>query len=295
MTVYSLEHSNGLAAQIARKIGDELVLLEKKTFPDGEIYVRVPSKPKGLAVLVATMLPSQEKRFLELLLAAEALSAYAEGSVIAVIPYLAYARQDKRFLEGEPISIKVVLRSLETAGVSGLVTVDCHQPRVLNEFLSVPFRNVLPFEEFASYFRGKVANQLILAPDLGAVERARKVAECMNAEFDYLVKERDKVTGEVKITPKSIDVSGKEVIIVDDIISTGGTISHAAKSVLSSGARSVKAACTHAVMVQGALDRLYYAGVEEVVATDTVPSPVSKISVAPALARGIRELIDEMI
>jgi ribose-phosphate pyrophosphokinase len=295
MTVYSLEASNGIAAQVARQLGDELVFLEKKTFPDGEIYVRVPSKPKGIAILVSTMYPNQEKRFLELLFSVEALSAYAEGSIIAVVPYLAFARQDKRFLEGEPISVKAVLKSLEALGLSGLVTVDLHQPRVLGEYLSVPSINVLPSEEIAGYFKGKVSNPLVLAPDMGALERAKRVAEHLGAEFDYLVKERDRVTGEVKIYPKSLDVAGKDVIIVDDIISTGGTMALAAKNVLGSGAKSVRAVCTHAVMVQGALDKLYYAGIEEVVATDTVPSPVSKVSVAPSVARGLRELLEEML
>jgi len=295
MTVYSLEASNGIAAQVARQLGDELVFLEKKTFPDGEIYVRVPSKPRGIAILVSTMYPKQEKRFLELLFSVEALSAYAEGSIIAVVPYLAFARQDKRFLEGEPISVKAILKSLEALGLSGLVTVDLHQPRVLGEYLSVPSINVLPTEEIAGYFKGKVSNPLVLAPDMGALERAKRVAEHLGAEFDYLVKERDRVTGEVKIYPKSLDVAGKDVIIVDDIISTGGTMALAAKNVLGSGAKSVKAVCTHAVMVQGALDKLYYAGIEEVVATDTVPSPVSKVSVAPSVARSLRELFEEML
>jgi ribose-phosphate pyrophosphokinase len=241
------------------------------------------------------MYPSQEKRFLELLFSVEALSAYAEGSIIAVVPYLAFARQDKRFLEGEPISVKAVLKSLEALGLSGLVTIDLHQPRVLGEYLSVPSINVLPAEEIAGYFKGKVSNPLVLAPDIGALERAKRVAEHLGAEFDYLVKERDRVTGEVKIYPKSLDVAGKDVIIVDDIISTGGTMALAAKNVLGSGAKSVKAVCTHAVMVQGALDKLYYAGIEEVVATDTVPSPVSKVSVAPSVARGLRELLEEML
>ncbi|MCC5998112.1 MAG: ribose-phosphate diphosphokinase [Thermofilum sp.] len=295
MTVYSLEASNGIAAQVARQLGDELVFLEKKTFPDGEIYVRVSSKPRGIAILVSTMYPNQEKRFLELLFSVEALSAYAEGSIIAVVPYLAFARQDKRFLEGEPISVKAVLKSLEALGLSGLVTVDLHQPRVLGEYLSVPSINVLPAEEIAGYFKGKVSNPLVLAPDMGALERAKRVAEHLGAEFDYLVKERDRVSGEVKIYPKSLDVAGKDVIIVDDIISTGGTMALAAKNVLGSGAKSVRAVCTHAVMVQGALDKLYYAGIEEVVATDTVPSPVSKVSVAPSVARGLRELLEEML
>ncbi|MEM4874507.1 MAG: ribose-phosphate diphosphokinase, partial [Thermofilaceae archaeon] len=115
--------------------------------------------------------------------------------------------------------------------------------------------------------------------------------QLLGAQYDYLEKVRDRVTGEVKVVPKSLDVRGRDVLIVDDIISTGGTIAAASKSVLTEGALNVYAACTHALLVSGALDRLYAAGVREVVATDTVPSPVSRVSVAESLAKAVNETL----
>ncbi len=293
MTVYGFDSSNGLAARIARLLGDRYVAMETKTFPDGEEYLRVPEKPEGAAIVVASTYSPQEKRLMKLLMAVEALSQWGAPIVVAV-PYLAYARQDKRFLEGEPISVRIVLSSLEALGVDALVVVDVHQPHAVEEWFKQPWRNVIPYREVARYFRDVLRDPLVLAPDRGAVERARLVAGELGAPYDFLVKERDRVTGEVRVKPKELSVEGRDVVIVDDIISTGGTMALAAKNSLEAGARHVYAACTHAVMVKGALDRLLSSGIEEVVATDTVPSPVSKITVAPSLAEAVREILGEI-
>ncbi|MGC9106656.1 MAG: ribose-phosphate diphosphokinase [Infirmifilum sp.] len=295
MTVYALENSNGIAAGIARGIGDKLVQLEYKIFPDGESYVRVPQKPEGVAILVASLYPNPDKRIFELLMSVEAIKALSSEPLIAVVPYMAYARQDKRFLEGEPISIRVILKSLETLGLDGLVVVDIHKPSVLSEYTSIPSRNVFIDRLIAEYFHPKMRNSVVLAPDVGAIERAKRVAAHLDAEYDYLVKERDRVTGEVKAMPKNLTVEERTVLIVDDIISTGGTMALAARTVLSQGAEKVYAACTHAVMVRGALDLLISSGISEVAATDTVPSPVSKISVVPAAVEELRSLLEELL
>ena len=295
MTIYTLDSGNGLAARIAKALGDRLVLVEKRIFPDGESYVRVSEKPEGVAIVVHSLFYPQEKRLLELLLTLEALKGLGSDTVIAVVPYVAYARQDKRFLEGEPVSIKVVLKGIEAAGADALITVDLHKPQSLDEWLEIPHLNVIPYREIAEYFRERLRNPVILAPDKGALERAKKVAEFLGAEFDYVVKERDRVTGEVRAKPRQINVHGKDVVIVDDIISTGGTMALAAKQSLDLGASKVYAACTHAVMVKGALDKLLYSGISEVVATDTVPSPVSKISVAGSIVEGLKKLFEELV
>lgn len=268
-----------------------MVLIEEKSFPDGERYVRVPQRIEGEAVLVHSTHPPQDERLIQLLLAIDAVKNAGASKVVVVVPYLAYARQDKRFMEGEPISVGVILRSLQAVGADAFVTVDVHNPSSLDEWLRIPHLNVLPAAQLAEYFKGTLHHPLVLAPDRGALHRARAVAEALGASYDYLEKRRDRTTGELSLLPKSIEAEGNDVLIVDDIISTGGTLVLAAKSMLRSGARRVYAACTHAILASGALDKLYGAGVSDVVATDTVPSPVSKVSVAEQLVAAITSLL----
>lgn len=269
-----------------------MVAVEERTFPDGEKYIRVPAGLKGRAVtIVHSLHPPQDERFLQLLLVIDAAKGAGASKVVVVVPYLAYARQDKRFLEGEPVSVGVLLRAIEAAGADALITVDLHRPASLDEWLSIPHANILPVDVLVEYFRGRLSNPLVLAPDRGALHRAQLAAQLLGADHDYMEKSRDRATGEVRVAPKSFEVRGRDVLIIDDIISTGGTLVAASKSATEEGARNVYAACTHALLVSGALDRLYAAGVVEVVATDTVPSPVSRVSVAKPLAKALCEIL----
>lgn len=291
MTVIATSSSLGLAARVASILSRDLIVAEEKAFPDGEKYVRIPRRVSGDAIIIHSLHPPQDERFVQLLLSIDAVRGAGASRVIVAIPYLAYARQDKRFLEGEPVSVRVILRSVEAANADVLITVDLHKPSSLDEWLKIPHANLLPVQHLASYFLGKLRDPVVLAPDKGALARAQLAAETLGASFDYLEKTRDKVTGEVSILPKQVEVCGRDVVFIDDIISTGGTLVAAARSVTSAGARSLYAACTHALLTSGALDKLYAAGLKEVVATDTVPSPVSKVSIAKPLAEAIVEFL----
>lgn len=285
--------ANGVDERISKILGLKLVRPVYKRFPDGEAYFRIEESVEGEEVVVIqSTYPPQDSHLIEALLLVDALLEANVERVYLAVPYLAYARQDKKFLPGEPISIRAVLKCLKNVGVSALITVDPHSSKSVSYFEGPVIReSAIP--ELAEYARKlKVKGEIVvLSPDIGGVERAKNFARLVNAEFSYVEKERDRITGEVRVKPVDINVSNKTVFIVDDIISTGGTMAKASKVMLESGALNVYAFCTHPLLAPGALDRLLKAGISEVVATDTIPSPISKVTSANAIARGLKELL----
>jgi ribose-phosphate pyrophosphokinase len=285
--------SPSLAARLAEALEARLVGVESKLFPDGESYVRLKGDVKGEdVVIVQSCYQPQDKHLLELLLLIDTAKDLGAGRVVAAVPYLAYSRQDKRFLEGEAVSGRLILKLMSAAGADGLVTVDVHSEGLLRQ-AAMPAVSVSAAPLLASYLASRgLKGAFVLSPDRKREAEARLVAEVLGGEHSYLEKTRDRVTGEVRTEVRRLPVGGRDVVVVDDIISTGGTIAKAASIVKAQGARRVVAACTHPILAGGALERMYSAGVEEVVGTDAVESEVSKVTVAPALAQGVRRLLE---
>ncbi len=292
MIVLGLTATNGIDRELAELLKAKHIVVEHKIFPDGESYIRIPEgiEHEHVVIVQSTYKP-QDKHLIELLLTIEAAKDLGAQAITVIVPYLAYARQDKRFRTGEAISIKTVLRSIRCAGADVLLTVEIHKEHVLTYFTGTAI-NVSAMDALAEYFKDKVDNPLILAPDIGALPRAKRFAKIIGGDYDYLEKTRDRITGEVKVKPKNISVKGRIVIIVDDIISTGKTMALAAKQALEHGAKEVYAACAHALFVDNAFERLMSAGIKEVIATNTVPVPdgVVSVSIAPYIAKTISEL-----
>ena len=284
--------SGEIAEGIARLAGLDLVKVYHKVFPDGERYVRIDSDVAGEDVLVVQSLsPPQDSSLVEAMLLADALLGAGARHVGLLAPYLAYSRQDRRFLPGEPVSIEVILRALWASGYRSLYTVEAHKKEPLSKF---PGRaeSISPYKYMAERIGLDGGDYLVLAPDLGALERAREFAEAVGAPYDYLVKRRDRVTGEVRVEPKDLPVNGKKVVIVDDIISTGGTVARATRLLLEQGAVEVFVVVAHALLVGGAPEKLRAAGVSRVYAANTLPRVedelVSYIDIAPLLAEYVK-------
>ena len=284
--------STKLGNSIAELLGIETVRIAHKKFPDGESYVRFEGEVAGEEVaIVQTTGPPQDTNLIQLFILADAAKDLGAKRVIAVVPYLAYARQDKRFLPGEAISIQTIGKLLKTSGIDELLTVDVHQEKILEKF-EIPARNVSAIGLLANHFKSRgLEGAFALAPDKGASEFAIEASKILGGGYGWLHKERDRYTGEVKTEEKTLDVSGRDAIIFDDIISTGGTTANAVKILKKQGARRIFAACVHPLMIGNAKERILQSGAEEIVGTDSVPSDITVVSLAPLLAEALAEMI----
>lgn len=265
--------SNGIDEKIAKFLNLRLIKVENKIFPDGESYIRIPENINDdTAVIVQSTYYPQDKHLMELFLIAEAAKHMGVSRLIAVIPYLAYSRQDRRFKDGEALSLKTVLNLIYHSGIDEIVTVEPHKTDALISYFKGSVKVVDSTPALARGIKDEVKEPFVLAPDKGALERAEKLAKELNAPFSYIEKERDRITGEVRIknVPKNLDVKDKDVILIDDIISTGGTLAQAAKLCYNLGARKVIAAASHVLLVNGALEKLKNAGIQTIIGTNTV-------------------------
>jgi len=284
--------STELGRKIAEILGVETVSVAHKKFPDSESYIRLEGEVKGEEiVIVQSTGPPQDTSLIQLFILADAAKDLGAKRVIAIVPYLAYARQDKRFLPGEAISIQTIGKLLKTSGIDELITVNVHERKVLEKF-EIPAKSISAIGLLADYFKSKgLERAFALAPDEGAAEFAIEASKVLGGDYGWLHKERDRYTGEVRTEEKNLDVSGKDAIIFDDIISTGGTTANAVKILRKQGARRVFAACVHPLMIGNAKERILQAGAEEIVGTDSVPSNVTVVSLAPLLAKALTEKI----
>jgi len=285
MIVVSGTASRILARELANELNVKLIEAEHKYWPDGEQIVRIPEDVKGeTAILVQTTYP--DEKIIELLLLQDALKDAGVAKLITVVPYFGYARQDKRFNPGEPISAKTMAKHIELQS-DMVITVDIHNPNELAYFTK-PVYSVSAMEEIGNYLKNLDHRKpdLIIAPDAGAIERAKKVAQIVGVEYDHLEKKR--ISGDtVEIKLKNLNVKGKKIAIVDDVISTGGTILKASKQLKEQGALDIIAACVHGVFTNMA-DVKMRVCCDLVIASDTIETERTRISAAPAVARFIR-------
>jgi len=247
-------------------------------FPDGEGYVRFGEKVKSIKeiLVVQSLYYPQDEHIMQLFFMIDALKDL-NIKINLLIPYMAYARQDKRFKDWESVSGISLAKMIDRLDIESKYTVDIHDMKVTK---AMKGENLSAMPLIADYLSNlKLKEPVIISPDKGSVERAKIVADQMEAEFDHL--EKTRLSGDtVEIRPKEINTKGRDVAIVDDIISTGGTMAKACEVLKREGTLKVLSGATHLLMISNAEERLKKAGIDRIFGSDSIPSKFSDISIA---------------
>lgn len=285
--------SEDLAERVAERLGADLARAKTKVFPDGESKITLDGPiSSDTVVVVQSAYPPVDTN---LMAALSLISSANERSdnVIAVIPYMGYARQDREFLHGEVVTMKVLGRLFDGVGASRIITVDIHSLAGLKHLNRAD--NVSAIPNLARHFGGMaLRDPMVVSPDQGGRRRAEEFAKIMEVPWTALEKSRDRKTGKVCIDTKAAgEVRDRDLILVDDMISTGGSIVKAAQFLKNNGCGEVLVACTHALMVNDAHRKMEQAGVSKIVSTNTIPRRTSVVVdvsdvIADAIAIGIK-------
>ncbi len=293
MLVISGSADTGIGENIAKSLGAEYLSSSFKTFPDGEMLVRADcdAKNEDVVIVQSTYAP-QDRHLMELFFLSQSILKQKPLSITAVVPYLAYLRQDKPFTPGESVSAEAVLDLLYSAGISNLVVVQPHKLETLEKFKGKS-KAVLPVKSLMDYALREIENPYLLAPDKGSFPFAKEAAKLLNCDCTFIDKERNISTGEVSIKNAPAErFDGKNVIIFDDMISTGGTTAQAAKFAYSRGASDVIAIAVHLLMSGNAFATLRESGISGIYGANTIPAPNTyQIDVSEEIASAVRSLI----
>ena len=280
--------SKNLAKELSKKIKANFVKSEIRVFADGESKITLIGKlSKKKSIVVQSIYPPVDTNLVQAL---SLITKAKENSseVIAVIPYMGYARQDREFLPGEIVTMNVLGKLFKSAGASKIIIVDIHSLIGLKYF-TIKTKNVTAVPDLAEYFKKlSLKNPLVVSPDQGGLERAKEFAKEFNSDYIALEKTRDRKTGKVKIkTKKLAEVKNRDLILVDDMISTGGSIIKATQFLKKQKCKRIYVACTHALLMNDAENKIKKAGVTSIISTNTIPGKTSKVDISKAIAKAI--------
>jgi ribose-phosphate pyrophosphokinase len=284
-----------LATAIAKHLDAELVPVDLRIFPDGESKIKMRRVDNDYCIVVQSTYPPTDRHLLQALMMIKRCSEDGAANVCAVMPYMAYSRQDRAFLDGEVVSMALVAKLIETVGTKRLITVDIHSPASLSYF-TIDTQNISAVGLLADYAAVKIKPNapIVVSPDLGGAKRAVKFARMLGTDMVALKKIRDKDTAEVIIEEKELNSSvvGRDLILLDDMISTGESIVEACRFLRRYKPNKIYAICTHALLIGDATTRIKAAGVEEIISTNSVPGINAKVDLAPLITTKLKAIID---
>jgi ribose-phosphate pyrophosphokinase len=290
MIITSCGNSINLAKSIAKKLKCKFSPLTIGAFPDGDLYLRFNTPVKGKkVVIVQSFQPHPDMSLFDIVFAAETAKDLGAKKVILVAPYLAYMRQDKRFNAGEAVSSRVMAKMLNNS-VDKLLTIDphIHRYKSLKDIFTIPAKYVTSNMLIADYVNKHFKNEIIIGPDWESYQWAEAIAKKINVQATVLKKERlSSRHVEVKMV-KPIEIKGKNVVIVDDIISTGNTMIKAAKAATKLGAKSVSAIGVHGLFVENGYEKMRKAGFKKIVTANTIKHKTNGIDVSSLLVEELK-------
>ena len=293
--IFSGTSNPELSEEIAKYLEQPLSKATIKRFSDGEISVQISESVRGKDVFIIqpTSAPAND-HLMELLIMTDALKRSSAKSITAVVPYYGYARQDRKAAPRVPITAKLVANLMETAGITRMVTVDLHASQIQG-FFDIPVDNLYGAILFIDYIKSKnFKNPVIASPDIGGVARARYFAKKLGLDMVIVDKRREKAN-ESEVMNVIGNVEGKDIILIDDMVDTAGTMVKGAAALKKLGANSVMACCTHPVLSGPAYERIEEGDLDELVVANTIPmdqrsSKIKMLSTAPMLGEVIRRV-----
>ncbi len=295
MILVSLTEFKKDLSMLSSLVPSEVEYMDKRIFPDGEILLKArnPEKFKGSdVVLYFKLYPNQNKRLIELFQALDIISDYFPRSLVLIIPYLIYARQDKRFREGECISLKTLLKALSLFKIDKLISLDVHNPKAVEKYSNFDFVNLTALIDIAKYVKDRLfvgEDMILVSPDIGGIDRVRMVSKELNLDYICLEKRRNRETGEISFKKARLDLRDLNVLVLDDIIATGGTIVGAGRILAESGAKKVVAGATHLLLLGSAGEKILNSGYSSIVGSNTIDTPYSMVRIEPMLARTLKK------
>ena len=299
MKIFSGNAHPALARDICTYLGVELGDATVSSFPDGETFVKINDNIRGRDVfLIQPTCPPTNQNLMELLILVDAARRASAARITVVIPFFGYARQDRKDQPRVPITAKLVANLIAAAGVNRVLTMDLHAQQ-LQGFFDIPVDHLHALPVMVDYLKSiQIPNLIVVSPDVGGVKMASAYASALGTRLAIVVKQRKSAT-ETEASHIIGDVAGKNVLIVDDLTETAGTISSAAKILRKHGALDIYAGVSHAVLTELAVERLKDSDIKELIFTNSVParltpgSKVTALSVAELLGEGIRRIHDD--
>ena len=276
--------SHSLAKKIAKRLNAKYIKASIHIFADGESKITIPRSPKGKTIVVNSTYPPTDSNLIQTFSLIDEAKKYA-SDIVAIIPYLGYLRQDIAFLPGEVVTSKVIAESFSAVGASQIITIDAHSDIALSYF-KIPTKNVSAINKLAQYCKKlNLENPLVVAADFFWSANAKKFADILSTDSIAINKQRDPNTGKLHIIlPKMTDLKGRDVIIVDDMISTGMSIINATHLLKRQNCGKIYVCCSHGLLVNDAKRRIKNAGVEKIICTNTIPGANSIVDVSDLLA-----------